>query len=1348
MFDPAARGRQHPMTGLPQLPSVVSNIATRKQALELVRAAFLIAKRKSGSDVRAMTLAVLKNRLLQITDRRFDPTDFGAKDLRAFVAMLSPDVLMVGKPSDLQVELVPQKKKREKAESHSTADPSAVAPAPAAELRRNGGRIREDLWLAIMDYASGQIYVWDANLGHARPAEPNDQQPVMPTLTPVELTEWRLTFFEANKGTLSGQSLANAQRWQAQGLGTGTLPVTLQQPWNRELSLRVRQRLQNFFANFEQGFGRDSTPSRASNPKSAEEIMESELAAARDRSDNFSVGELFAQQLSRASSKALDGLLAKATSAWGSTKGIAMDPDSLGDIVERIQSFSAPNLATAFVNALRRIERIDSELPESAKDLAYRLRADIGSIYGIEKGAPLEICRSALTKLDDMISEGVAAVGRFLRTTPATAKIASIEMLKVSHRLQPLLVPSERQFLRDLEILIGPAFRKLCEAYERNDDLEVIRRAPEYLENIKIHRPGATDPRLKSLIWLSLVQPVLDHLTSVVEDATTRGEVALAPALALRNPSTKADLRTVESEIYLSFSLVNHGKGHAHDVSLKGAMPGGDVILVLVEPSGPFDVSPNGEQLVRVRLLLTAPSESLDIPIEWTCQTTGGKQAVAADRLLVSQQVTEPDWDALLAAPPYSLNPIKRPERLYGRDSLLRKLRLAAMAGASTFVWGQKRIGKTSLLQVLAAELTERSDTTCTLLRMGELVSLHEGQIARLIAQRLVQKSGSRIAVPEESDFGAGLSRLIPFIEELAAADQGRKFIVIIDEFDDLDPAFYTGERGKQFIKALRSVSEVGLTFFFVGSERMEAIYSRHQADLNKWTNVRLDRIDSRKDCKALIVEPVSAVIEFAPEAIDFIIDYTAGNPFYIHNFCYQVFERCLQEHRTFVDENDTYAVRQQLLRALGPTNFSHLWEDNPVLNLQEKRREGAENCIALSCIASLGGSYEALEELQEAQESLQMAPEDRASGGDLRRACDRLVKRGVLIPRKNSTGFVLALQIFREWLGENALSKLLPVWTEHVANVRLSEESELEPLPIPEPTEGAPFPVPEDDMLAVAQRLMYCGRQKDVAEIRSWLRQFDDDGRIEIAFLLLQRIAERGFVNEGMKALAQQKLEEMINANRLNVGEKSWQIVRSRRDNLAIGYLDSEHKSGAVTARELQKSLRPGKCTPAVDLDSWMRTHIDADGIVVIVDDFAGTGQTISKGMKKFKDKIAPETWKRYIDENRISLYLMFAFPEALERARMDFPGVEVVAATVFGDELRACDDASDIFQDEGERRFAKEILQQIGRELSPGAPMGHGDMGALVIFHNTAPNNTLPVFWSSGQVGERPWKALFPRA
>jgi hypothetical protein len=53
-----------------------------------------------------------------------------------------------------------------------------------------------------------------------------------------------------------------------------------------------------------------------------------------------------------------------------------------------------------------------------------------------------------------------------------------------------------------------------------------------------------------------------------------------------------------------------------------------------------------------------------------------------------------------------------------------------------------------------------------------------------------------------------------------------------------------------------------------------------------------------------------------------------------------------------------------------------------------------------------------------------------------------------------------------------------------------------------------------------------------------------------------------------------------------------------------------------------------------------------------------------------------------------------------------------------------------------------------QIGRELTPQSPLGYGDQAGLVVFHNTVPNNTLPIFWSNGRVNELSWKPLFSRA
>ncbi|MBR0739650.1 hypothetical protein JQ581_22205 [Bradyrhizobium liaoningense] len=1311
--------------------------------LHLLKVIVRDASKKKGSQVQAMTLAVLNNRLLQKTFRTFEPRDYGANSLRELIEALHPAFELKDEKGGSTVTFHDLSLTAASLGTSATAADSQARPPVAV----SAGRIRSDLWASIMDYSSGNRYVWDERKGIARKASNDDTGPLLPTILPEEFRTWRTEFLKSDGSTLTTSDLAIATRWCEKLLPTSSLPTELQGPWNKELNRRVRDRLSSFFSSREKRSRDDEGEGDQRDRSGFDQLVDEEMTAAVDRGDFFLVGELVARRLELKTGIDPSAALARMVAAWSITKGPLIQPDSVSELVGRLDALPSESVALALVSAIRRLRKSEVRALDAASDLTFRVQKSIASAFGLEeKRSPNDTCTSAIAKLDEKLFETSAAVDRFLKTTPGTAKAASIELLKSSHNIQPLLISFERGFLRDLEVLIGPAFRKFCEAYERDDHAEVLRRAPELLDNIKRHSPGPEDARTSSSVWKEIISPVLSHLLALLEDATSRGAVVLAPVLKLRNSATKANLRVVDRDIILSFSLQNSGRGHATDISLQ-CLDDVAQFTVLAEPVGPFDIPPGGEQLVRLQVLVGDPTDVLKIPVRWICQTPMGTEASFEDEIIVTQQVTEPNWEALVSDPPYSLNPIRRADRLYGRDTALQALNLAAMSGASKFVWGQKRVGKTSLLQVVATKLVERPDTTCLVLRMGELTSLHEGELGHLIARRLIDQSGLEFKVPNEADFGASIGRLVPFIEQLAAKYPRQKLVVIIDEFDDLDPSFYTGERGKQFVKALRSLSEVGLTFFFVGSERMEAIYHHHQADLNKWTNVHLDRIDSRSECRSLIVNPVADVIEFSREAVELITDFCGGNPFYINNFCYQVFERCLQEHRTFVDDNDTLAAQNQLLRALGPTNFSHFWEDNPLLDAKERRDAVAQNCVALTCIAVLGGSYEDLEELYEVQDSLPLSAAQRSTRDDLREACNRLMSRRILVPHGEGR-FALSLPIFREWLEQNAVSKLLPIWIAHCDRKRSELGMESLGSSVSEaPLELSSFVIPEDDLIAVSQRLVFCGKQKDVADIRSWLRQFDDDTRIEVAFLLLKRLVERGFFNEGARGLATAKLEEMIRARRLDVGGKAWKVERGRIDNLCLAFVDSDLKSGATLVRELKNMMRPGKSGAAKEISQWMQSHADHDPMVVILDDFAASGSSLVKGISTFRKSVDPQVWRAFAENGRISIFVMFAFPEAIESVRAAYPSLHVVAANTLGDDVRALSSDASIFENESDIRFARDMLLQFGRELYPDAPLGFGDIGALVAFHNAVPNNTLPIFWSNGRL-DRPWKPLFPRA
>jgi hypothetical protein len=537
----------------------------------------------------------------------------------------------------------------------------------------------------------------------------------------------------------------------------------------------------------------------------------------------------------------------------------------------------------------------------------------------------------------------------------------------------------------------------------------------------------------------------------------------------------------------------------------------------------------------------------------------------------------------------------------------------------------------------------------------------------------------------------------------------------------------------------------VGLTFFFVGSERMNPIYKAHAADLNKWESVYLDTIQSREDCKSLILQPVKSAIEYQPECVDRIIDYCAGNPFYMHLVCSEVFNRCANEERTFVGESDLYSVQKSRCQTMGETNFAHFWEDNPELDEGSKREQAAQNCLVLSCIAYLGKVCPSAQAIFDAQDSVGLTHTERLTLGRVAEVLERLRNRNV-VRRKDDGSFAIALPIFADWLASNAELRLLPRWKEFCKRQVLQEERP-EAATVPYISESS-FPISEDDLLPVAHSLVYCGKEKDAAEIRSWLKQFDDDVRIEIAFRLLKRLSERGFVSEGARRHRLSVIEEAVESAYKALGG-TWRVVQGRKSNLCVGYVDStsELKSGAATARDLASSLRPGKRGAFADLLDWMSNNQKNDPFVVLVDEFSGSGSQILAGLRKVTEGRDNRIIREYMENGRLLCCLLSAFPDALEEFKTHVVGIKVVAAHTFGDDVRALESNAEIFDLEADRKFAEEMLVQVGTELCPQMPLGWAGLGALVCFHNTVPNNTLPVFWSNGKVNNRLWKPLFPR-
>ena len=248
---------------------------------------------------------------------------------------------------------------------------------------------------------------------------------------------------------------------------------------------------------------------------------------------------------------------------------------------------------------------------------------------------------------------------------------------------------------------------------------------------------------------------------------------------------------------------------------------------------------------------------------------------------------------------------------------------------------------------------------------------------------------------------------------------------------------------------------------------------------------------------------------------------------------------------------------------------------------------------------------------------------------------------------------------------------------------------------------------------------------------------------------MLLKRLSEKGYINDGAREYSISKMIDAVNARRLEIGAGKWNVMRGRKDNLCISYVDSDLKSGASLARDLMKSMNPTKAGDAKEVSYWLKSRLDQDPMLILVDDFCGTGSTISKGLRTWKADVKDHVrLENLLKEGRVMLAVLYAFGEALDEVRKVDARIKLFAANTLGRELRAFDSEANIFASPEEIDFARTVMLQIGRELTPQFPLGYGEQASLIVFHNSVPNNTLPIFWSNGRVNERSWKPLFSRA
>ena len=174
-----------------------------------------------------MDVGVLKNRILNLTNRGFRESDYGVTTFMEFVRSHS-DIL----------------------ELDETRWPPAVTlkgvheePELASEPVRR--QVRPDLWRAVMDFSGDRRYVWDNDEGVAKPASDSAAGgPAMPTITVEQFTKWKRAFAASVDDAEIDELFKD---WVEKLRPTKLLAARVRHRWNDYLKEEVEKHLSAWF---------------------------------------------------------------------------------------------------------------------------------------------------------------------------------------------------------------------------------------------------------------------------------------------------------------------------------------------------------------------------------------------------------------------------------------------------------------------------------------------------------------------------------------------------------------------------------------------------------------------------------------------------------------------------------------------------------------------------------------------------------------------------------------------------------------------------------------------------------------------------------------------------------------------------------------------------------------------------------------------------------------------------------------------------------------------------------------------------------------------------------------------
>jgi len=812
------------------------------------------------------------------------------------------------------------------------------------------------------------------------------------------------------------------------------------------------------------------------------------------------------------------------------------------------------------------------------------------------------------------------------------------------------------------------------------------------------------------------------------------GKYASLPAnIEVRASGKRYPFHEVGRRMQLGFVVKNQGPGCAFDVHIVASSSTDNIqieqpshYLVRMEPSSQ-DLS------FPAKVAISEETALIELEVTWTNfdrPTPNSK----LELFELAGQRTDLDWKAIELAHPYGLEPVETEEELVGREKIINQLlrQSRARSVGSSYIYGQKRVGKTSIAKTLRSHLLP-NDYLVVYLEGGDYICAEPQATVNRLGQKLCQricladKRFAKLPIPEFQD--GNLSPLIDYLEAVLSVAPEYRILFILDEFDELPVELYKrGPLADAFFLTLRSISgRPPFGFILVGGENMAFIMSCQGDVLNKFRAMRVDYFNL-DDFQELVRRPVKSWFDITDEAIALLYEQTAGNPFYAKWICGVLFEIMVERRDSHITRTEAEEAVREVLKQIASNSFQHFWEDGIFettgARVEEISIMRRKELLALASAIRNSQQAEAAKEIVLKQDIL-----NQYSMGQIEECLRQFVNRRILVEKDDS--YYCNVRFFQDWLVNAGAQEIMTTFVdldEVLRRRQMEEETYVRPQEIVE---------------LISRWGIYKGQRITEDRVRVWLNQFGDNLNQRLMFKVLEKV---DFYTSGR---IREKLKEAHGIVTRGSGI-IWHIEpgKRKRSDILVSYLDSPGKSGGGIYAKLyadENGIYAENVVERNKLAQVLKERTDLQALVFI-DDFIGTGGSA----KDYFVKLSGECGQSLMDSGlKIYFIAMCGFQDRKTEieatlSQLELP-INVHICDPLDDSAKCFSDNSIVFPDPIERGQARGIAYEHGAQIVRENYLGYGDCQTVVIFEYNCPNNNLPILWAEST--DPPWYPLFKR-